>query len=607
MKKLISLIWLASTLNLFAAFPPPILRNVASTNAINGNRTVPFWINVKDPPYNAVGNSNANDTAAIQSALSAVTSSNGAIVYFPKGTYLHDGLTVSKDRVQIVGDGYGTILKRRASGTTDALLVTGQQFQMRNLRMEAALNLATNVNSSLCLTNLSDSTVENVWFFGDWDQVKVFYGNNHRFKNNIFEASQHNGAWFYQSFLDLVSGNAFYTMGNGVDDGGTNITSGVLIQNDPAYSFHPYGTVISDNVFRKGLFAHGVFLTNANNMLIEGNVFNLSGTFNPGTKDDIRLAGVTNVIVFGNTSTGTNNDYIPGNRATRYVVNTDASSDFVKIWGNSFQAGISGVVNPLAKHIEWQDSSGNWMVNTANIVANYNFVGSVVVGPSQFMTFTDGGGVGIFQQNNHDWEWFDQGTSKIPMYLAVGGELRLGTASSLSGKFTLASSASANKQSFSPASVPASTINFILPSADPTAGQVLAASAPAGGNVTLTWTAAVGTTYNPTFFNVANLDSLPTAASTWQYQRVGNTVTVAGEMSIDPTLTATTTIAGISLPIASNLTATGDCAGTGCSPGIVGQVMAVRGETVNDRAELIWKSSDVTAQTTYVHFTYIVK
>lgn len=51
------------------------------------------WINVKDPPYSAVGDGIANDLTKVQSA---VTAADGKTVYFPKGTYkLGDGSTPS--------------------------------------------------------------------------------------------------------------------------------------------------------------------------------------------------------------------------------------------------------------------------------------------------------------------------------------------------------------------------------------------------------------------------------------------------------------------------------------------------------------------------------
>jgi len=48
-------------------------------------------INVKDPPHNAAGDGVTDDTAAIRAALGAV-GTNGAVIYFPDGTYACSGV-----------------------------------------------------------------------------------------------------------------------------------------------------------------------------------------------------------------------------------------------------------------------------------------------------------------------------------------------------------------------------------------------------------------------------------------------------------------------------------------------------------------------------------
>lgn len=118
---------------------------------------------------------------------------------------------------------------------------------------------------------------------------------------------------------------------------------------------------------------------------------------------------------------------------------------------------------------------------------------------------------------------------------------------------------------------------------------------------------ALGTssgTYTPTLTNVANLDG--STAFQCQYLRVGNVVTVSGKVSVDPTLTASSTQLGISLPIASNLGTAQNCAGTAFASGITAQGAAILGDAANDRAQMQWISSDVTNQPMYFTFTYLV-
>lgn len=111
-------------------------------------------------------------------------------------------------------------------------------------------------------------------------------------------------------------------------------------------------------------------------------------------------------------------------------------------------------------------------------------------------------------------------------------------------------------------------------------------------------------TYTPTLTNVANLDA--STAFQCQYMRVGTVVTVSGKVSVDPTLAATSTQLGISLPIASNLGAQEDCSGTAFASGIANQGAAILGDAANNRAQLQYVSGDVTNQPMYFTFTYEV-
>lgn len=115
---------------------------------------------------------------------------------------------------------------------------------------------------------------------------------------------------------------------------------------------------------------------------------------------------------------------------------------------------------------------------------------------------------------------------------------------------------------------------------------------------------AVQSTYTPTLTNVANTSAL--TANVCQYARIGNMVFVSGSISVDPTTTLTLTQVGISLPIASNLTAATQCAGTGAGPSITSLSGGILGDATNDRATLQFLNSDISNQPWYFTFSYIV-
>jgi hypothetical protein len=114
-------------------------------------------------------------------------------------------------------------------------------------------------------------------------------------------------------------------------------------------------------------------------------------------------------------------------------------------------------------------------------------------------------------------------------------------------------------------------------------------------------------TYSPTITSVANLDAV--SISSCQFLRVGNTVTVSGEITSDPTTAAgTLTRARFTLPIASNLTASAQCSGN-ANIGISGTAAlgaAIKGDATNDQAEIAFGATYTSSLTYNFSFTYQV-
>lgn len=110
--------------------------------------------------------------------------------------------------------------------------------------------------------------------------------------------------------------------------------------------------------------------------------------------------------------------------------------------------------------------------------------------------------------------------------------------------------------------------------------------------------------YTPTLTNVANLDG--STAFECQWLRVGNTVTVSGRVNADPTTAGVSTQLGISLPVASNLGASEDCAGVAASAGVASESAGILGDVANDRAQMQWITTDTGNHSMFFHFTYQV-
>jgi hypothetical protein len=111
-------------------------------------------------------------------------------------------------------------------------------------------------------------------------------------------------------------------------------------------------------------------------------------------------------------------------------------------------------------------------------------------------------------------------------------------------------------------------------------------------------------TYTPTLTNTTNIAA--STAAVCQYMRVGNVVTVSGTVQIDPTL-AGQIVLGMTLPIASALTAATQCGGTFAGSGVttinLGSIVA---DATNDRATFDGVVADIANRTYGFTFTYLV-
>ena len=113
--------------------------------------------------------------------------------------------------------------------------------------------------------------------------------------------------------------------------------------------------------------------------------------------------------------------------------------------------------------------------------------------------------------------------------------------------------------------------------------------------------------YTPTRSSETNLDANVTMTEA-QYLRVGNTVTVSGRFTANPTTTLVQTDFEITLPVASNIGAAEDVAGTAVSGTISGgsECAEIIGVVANDTAQIQWIPVDVASQTWSYTFTYQV-
>lgn len=125
------------------------------------------------------------------------------------------------------------------------------------------------------------------------------------------------------------------------------------------------------------------------------------------------------------------------------------------------------------------------------------------------------------------------------------------------------------------------------------------------GVYSVTGAATVAGVYTPTRSAEANHDANATMSEA-QYLRVGNTVTVSGRFTFNPTLAATATSFEMTLPIASNIGAVEDLAGVAFCGAVAGMGASIVGSVANNTAVVSWVSSDVNSQVWSYHLSYQV-
>jgi hypothetical protein len=167
-------------------YDPPFAGAVTSGYTVSDKLSQ--YVSVKD--FGAVGNGVANDTVAIQAAVTAAGYGGG--VFFPKGTYLINAAinvppaSGSISGVNFTGEGPSSIVKPSVGGFTSLFNVTGTQAKFTNLSLDAN---STNVTNGILvdLTGNSDvaCTVQECTIIGFTAGISA-KSQNHYYENNFF-------------------------------------------------------------------------------------------------------------------------------------------------------------------------------------------------------------------------------------------------------------------------------------------------------------------------------------------------------------------------------------------------------------------------------------
>ena len=121
---------------------------------------------------------------------------------------------------------------------------------------------------------------------------------------------------------------------------------------------------------------------------------------------------------------------------------------------------------------------------------------------------------------------------------------------------------------------------------------------------TVTGAAFQSGTYLPTVSNQVNTVGVPIVNGNAKYVRIGNIVTVYGEISVDPVaITPTATTWELSLPIASSLAFTYNLSGH-ITGGDFIEGGGIRAQVANNRAYCFYSASTSAADVIFFSFMY---
>lgn len=110
--------------------------------------------------------------------------------------------------------------------------------------------------------------------------------------------------------------------------------------------------------------------------------------------------------------------------------------------------------------------------------------------------------------------------------------------------------------------------------------------------------------YTPALVAGANVSAVTPAPCQWM--RVGQVVTVSGQITVTITLVSTATTVNIPLPVPSAFSAAGQCGGGAESAGTAGASAAIAADPTTGQAQVSFISFATGAQTLSFTFTYLV-
>jgi hypothetical protein len=208
-------------------------------------------VSVKD--FGAVGDGVADDAAAIQTAIDAVTAAGGGTVYIPEGVYFI-GTTSLRCRyagVSIVGDGGASIIKTSSTMTAPALYwgengytPRPQNSVVRGITIDGNGSSDANAHGISVWASLStirDCHVKNcggagMYFYLSWT-MWAEYNHIYGCGTGVYIGQECNNFTFFSNEINWCTGHGIHVNGG----------HGVRIQNNGVEECQKYGLYVQGN------------------------------------------------------------------------------------------------------------------------------------------------------------------------------------------------------------------------------------------------------------------------------------------------------------------------------------------------------------------------
>jgi len=568
------------------------------------------FINVKD--FGATGNGSTDDTVAIQNALTAA-GINGS-VYFPVGNYFVSSTITGLGNQTLRGAGANSTIITRTGNYGDTFVFGGATTACGHVRIydmwmahgngnyvpgvNSLPNLATS-GAHVRLWGSQEPILSNVWLWRLPYQLVMEGGSL-----AVIEKCHFYGIW----------DNLYPACQEGVAQ--------VLLRSSPLGIVT--STKIRDSFFTGNCsLARNVTFTPSTGSVVKSITDPVGSQY--GVKidcsEDFDMTGcylsahTQNSVLVDNISTDpafelrfSNNFFDAVKQYSIQISPISSQSSYINITGNTFNGEGTGIGG-----ISINQSAGAWVCHSTTI-SNNNFlahIGTPILASGLYFgnitgnTFTS---YNILNVTPSDPSWCSALyiTSPSANITANGNEVGYGTycflGVSIAGGLTGIQQYGNNYLSTTNGSI----LDFgklVMPVDGRLYGTALHNNANAITGTTNQYIASG--TYTPALTVLSNITSSTIAQC--QYIRVGNVVTVSGQLLITPTATATISNFLLALPIASTIANTSNLGGSGTfDTNAIVNAVSIVGNIGNNEAYFQFISSGTTSTPLAFSFTYLI-